>query len=281
VSLELKREEQGRRVCRLCGDEVERICARCGIDIETGDLVQEPASEPEGPQRDGTRPLRRRAARLLAIPRSAPQWVRRGFRESLQAWPATLVCLIVVGFLLSVQRIPFVNIILPAAGQLFASFVLTLLTIEHARGAREGHKASLETKGAFDPSVLGSSLLMALLLLPLYAGPFMGNPWVALAAGIPISLIFPAFLGALVTDSAEELSLSRLKQAVVESPHYLRTTIFSMACLLGGLAAVWLPVEEQAIWRAPLAVLGVTLAGTFSGLMRRDAETMIDEDDES
>jgi hypothetical protein len=279
MSLELAREPEP-RTCRLCGDPVDSVCARCGVEKATGDLVQEPAPPPSGPVRDGTRPLRRRAARLLDIPKSTRVWLRRGLGESLHAWPATLLCLVVVGFALSLQRIPWVNAPMPWPGQLLASFMMTFVTIEHARGAREGHKSSLDTRGAFDPSSLGLSLLMSLLLLPIFAGPFLGHGVVGVAAGIPAAFLFPAFLGALVTESAEELSFSRLKDALFQSPHYLRTTLLVATTLVGALLAVWLPQDGLALWRAPVAVLGASIAGAFTGLMRRDAETLIDEDAE-
>lgn len=278
MSLELERERPP-RVCRLCGDPTDGVCPKCGVDKNTGELVQEPEPPPSGPVRDGTRPLRRRAAELLAIPKSTRQWLGRGARESLQSWPATLLIMAMVGLSLSFQRVPWVNAPLPWPGQIMASFLLAFLTIEHARGAREGQKGLLDARGgAFDPSMLGVSLAISLFLLPLYAGPFMGSPWIAVLAGLPVTLLFPAFLGALATDSAEELGVSRIKQAIVESPHYLRTTLVSMWCLIGGLCAVWLPSDESPVWRAPLAVMGVTLAGTLCGLMRKDAETMIDDD---
>src|SRR5262249_11172767 len=157
---------------------------------------------------------------------------------------ATILCTCFAGGALSFQRVPWVNVPLPWPGQLMAAYILCFLTIEHARGAREGHKGSeLDAKGAFDPAMLGLSLLMSLMLLPLYAGPFMGSVWIAIIAGVPVTLIFPAFLGALVTDSMQELSLTRLKEAIVESPRYLRTTLVAMACLIGGLLALWLPSE--------------------------------------
>lgn len=292
MTLELQRAREP-RVCRLCGEPTpgaaaehardEFVCQRCGVDIRTGDLVNPPAPPPSGPTRDGTRPLRRRAARLLkALPKGTRQWLARGFKTSLQAWPASILCMFMIGVALSFQRVPWVNQPLPWPGQLAASFILAFLTVEHARGAREGNKAGIDTKGAFDPSMLGMSLMMAMLLFPLYAGPFMGSPWISIIAGLPVLLLFPACLGALVCDSADELGFTRLKEAIVESPRYLKTTLVSMSFLVGALLVVWLPSEQLALWRAPLAVIGTTIAATFCGLMRHDAECMIDDgsDDE-
>lgn len=276
MTLELERERPP-RVCRICGEPTDAVCARCGVDKETGDLVQPPVM-PVNPIRDADAPLRKRAAALLAVPKSTREWLRRGLRESLRGWPGTLLCLAVATLALSIQRIGSGDALIPWPGQLLASFMLTFLTIEHARGAHEGSNAGIETRGAFDPSALGPSLLMSLLLLPLYVGPWMSTPWVTALAAVPLVLVFPAFLGALVTDSLQELGLSRLKQAVVDSPRYLATTAVAMTCLIGGLAAVWLPSEQSALWRAPLGVLGATLAGSFCGLMRRDAETQVDDE---
>jgi hypothetical protein len=278
--LELQRAPE-EKSCRLCGDPFDDVCPKCGID-RSGDLVKPPAAASSGPVRDGTRPLRRRAARLLAesmMTASTRTWLLRALRESLQGLPGTILCGIFVGVSLSFQRIPWVNEPMPWPGQLMSAFVLSFLTIEHARGSREGQKGAMDTKGAFDPSQLGLSLLMAILLTPLYAGPFMGNPYFTAVFALPVILLFPAFLGALVTDSAQELSLTRLKEAIVESPRYLRTAVVAMTCLVGGLLAVWLPSDQSPLWRAPLAVLGATFAGVLCGMMRRDAECMIDDDD--
>ncbi|HZU98437.1 MAG TPA: hypothetical protein VFF73_17145 [Planctomycetota bacterium] len=275
--LELEREREP-RVCRLCGEPVDGVCPRCGVDKKTGDLVQEPEEEKRH-ERDGRRPLRRQAARLLAaIPEGTRALLWRGMKQSLAGWSGTLLCLFFVAVALSFQRIPWLNFPIPWPGQLCASFVLAFLSIEHARGAREGGEGALDTRGAFDPSVLGTSLLMSFLLLPLYAGPFMSSLPLALGAGIPIAIIFPACMGALITDSIQELSPSHLKEALFQSPFYMRTMLLSMIALVGGLLAVWLPSEESPLWRAPLAVIGVTFASALIGLLRRDAETMIDDD---
>ncbi len=281
MTLELQRAPEP-RTCRLCGDPFDDVCPKCGVDKQ-GDLVNPPVEPEPGPVRDGTRPLRRKAARLLAeqmMSASTRQWLGRMLRESLQGWPGTILCGVFVGVSLSFQRIPWVNEPMPWPGQLMSAFILSFLTIEHARGSREGQKGALDTKGAFDPSSLGISLLMAMFLTPLYAGPFLGNPYITAFAALPVSLLFPAFLGALVTDSPQELSLSRLKEAIVESPRYLRTTVVSMMFLIGSLVAVFVPSDESPLWRAPLAVLGTTFAAVLCGMMRRDAECMIDEDDE-
>jgi amino acid transporter len=283
VTLELEKERPHGGTCRICGTKTERICVKCGIDTVTGDLVAEPEGLPSGPQRDGTRPLRRKAAALLAaIPKSKRQWLRRGLRTSLQAWPGTILCSVMVGFCLSFQKIPFGNIPLPWPGQLAACFILAFLSIEHTRGAREGegHKTGIGTRGAFDPTMIGISLLMSMLLVPLFAGPFLSSPWLAGAVALPLLLIFPAFLGALVTDSAAELSPPRLKDALFLSPRYLATILIGMGSMVGSLLVVWLPSDQSAAWRAPLACVLMTIGATFIGLMRKDAETMLEDPDE-
>ncbi|MEZ0228374.1 MAG: hypothetical protein ACAI25_07090, partial [Planctomycetota bacterium] len=78
MSLELQRApDEGS--CRLCGDPFDDVCPKCGID-KNGDLVRAPAEREPGPERDGTRPERREAARRLAEKRLSAgtrQWLRR------------------------------------------------------------------------------------------------------------------------------------------------------------------------------------------------------------
>src|SRR5438046_552506 len=83
-----------------------------------------------------------------------------------EALPGTLACLAMVAFALSFRTVPHANQPLPWPGQLGATFVLSFLVIERARAAREGPGGRLDTTGAFDPSALGTSLLMAMLIWP-------------------------------------------------------------------------------------------------------------------
>jgi hypothetical protein len=105
----------------------------------------------------------------------------------------------------------------------------------------------------------------------------MSPPVLAIAGSIPFLFLFPALLGAFICDSWSELSPTRVKDALFESPHYFKTTFFSMLALTGALAAIWLPDESSPFWRVPLAIVGGTLAGALIGLLRRDAESVVEQ----
>jgi hypothetical protein len=277
VTLELAREERpASRTCRICGKTVpERICVDCGIDIETGDLVAPPAPPPE-PTRDGSRPVRREAAREDAkAPGTTRELLARGVAVSLDGLPGTIACLLIVAFALSFRTLPQGDAI-PWPGMFGATFVLAFLVIERARAAHEGPGGRIGTSGAFDPGALGSSILLAMLLFPLFAGTFGSGPVVGFGIGLPVALIFPGLLGALVCDGWSELAPDRLKDAFWRSPNYVGTTFYSMLALATSLSAVWL-VDGSPVWRAPIAVGFATLAGTLCGLMRRDAESVVQE----
>jgi hypothetical protein len=277
VTLELAREEPpASRTCRICGKAVAKICTDCGIEVETGDLVAPPAPPPP-PERDGSRPVRREAARVAAqAPTSTREILSRGLAVSADGLPGTLACLAIVAFALSFQVVPMVNAPLPWPGMLGSTFVLAFLVIERARAAHEGPGGRLETSGAFDPASLGTSMLCSLLLFPIFAGTFASGPLVGFGLGIPIALVFPGLLGALVCDGWAELAPDRLKDVFLRSPNYVGTTFYSMISLVISLSAVWL-VPGSAFWRAPIAVAFATLAGTLCGLMRRDAETVLED----
>jgi hypothetical protein len=277
VTLELAREEPpASRSCRLCGRPVEgHICTSCGVDLDTGDLVAEPAP-PAPPELDGARPLRREALAASAaeeIPRTSRELLRRGVIELSHGVPGTLACLLFVAFALSFREVPWVGDKVPWSGQLGATFVLAFLLVERARAAHEGRGGLMGSSGAFDPSALGSSLFSAALLLPVLAGMTASGPVVGLAAGVPFAFLFPAVLGALVCDGWQEMTPLRLKDAVVRSPGYLLTTFWVAVSLVLGLVPVWL-LDGSGAWRAPIAVLGIGLAGALAGLMRHDAETI-------
>lgn len=280
LSLELApQKEPARRVCKTCGQPSERICVRCGIDLETGDLVAPPEPDP-GPERDGTRPERRRLvaeAVFAEIPRTNGDLLKRGLIELSHGIGGTLVCLVMVGAALSFREIPVVGEKIPWSGQLLATYVLAFLLVEKARGAREGEGGLMGSSGAFDPSALGGSLAAAMLLLPILAGTFASNPVPAVAAGVPFALLLPAVVGALSCDGWAELAPWRLAQAAWRSPEYARTTLWTVLALVLGLAPVWW-LDGSGVWRAPLAALGVGLAGCLAGLCRKDAESVRAED---
>ena len=276
VTLELVREEPpSHRTCRTCGQSVDgRICVRCGIDLETGEPIAAP--EPPASERDGARPERRRLnaeAVFAEVPRTSGALLRRALVEMSHGIGGTIVCLAFVAFALSFREIPVVGAKIPWSGQLGATFVLSFLLVERARSAHEGQGGLIGSSGAFDPSALGSSLFAAFMLLPVLSGAFASGPVTGLAAGLPLALLFPAVLGALVCDRWDEITPLRLKDAIVRSPGYLRTTFWVALAVAAALVPVWL-VDGSGMWRAPIAVVGMGLAGCLAGLMRRDAESL-------
>jgi hypothetical protein len=119
--------------------------------------------------------------------------------------------------------------------------------------------------------------VVSVCLFPVLSGILTSGYTIALVGGILLALFFPALLGALVCEGWRELSPGRLKEALTCSPNYMKTALASGACLLLALGAVWL-VDGSAIWRSPVAVLGMSVGGALIGLMRRDAETLVSSD---
>ncbi len=263
--------------CRTCFQRwPEPLCRSCGIDLETGDLAAVPEGIPT-PERDGTRPLRREQAALEAeIPSSWREILRRGALEATKGPVGTLACFLLVTFALQVQGAKLGSMpLIPWTGQLAATFVLSFLLVEHARAAHEGERGAIGSSGHFDPSAIGSTLLTSVCLVPLLAGVFASNPIVGAAVGVPAALILPGILGAVTCDRWDELVPSRIQSAILRTPSYLATALLASLSLALGLAAVWLP-EGFSLPRAAGATAFVALSGSLSGLMRRDAETMIE-----
>jgi hypothetical protein len=278
VNLELAKEEARRPTCRICGLETDRVCTKCGIDIETGDLVAPPAETPEGPQRDGTRPERREALReQIVAPETLREIIERGLHQGTRGILGTGVGVVLALFALSFQRVPWTNQPIPWPGQLGATFVVAFLIVEHARAAREGEGGKFGTSGVFDPTVLGSTFVSAFCIFPILAGPFASEWWIGLCAGLPFALAFPALVGALVCDGFRELLPSNLKDAFLRSPNYAKTTLVVIVALCTALAPIWLLPDGAAGWRAPLCAFAAAFAGALIGLLRRDGETQLED----
>ena len=149
-------------------------------------------------------------------------------------------------------------------GQLMATFVCTYWLLERTR-------ASYQRGIDLDISQVGIGLLRALLLFPILVG-IGSTHWAALPVAAILAPLAPLLLGGVVADDPRELLPGSLWAAFRATSGYVRVAVVNALCLALTTAALWHHPEASGTWRALLATLGVTLAGTVVGIARRGAE---------
>lgn len=251
-----------RKFCRICSSwRASRVCPLCRIDLDTGDLVANPAPEDLGA------PIARDAASgrlaLVEAP-SLREWLRAATSQVVPSLPGSAVCFLLAWVALSFREIPLVGSPFPWPGRMLAGFACTVWLVERARAARA-------RSTDLDLVEIGGVLLRAAFVFPLLAGLASGH-WAALPVAVVLVPIFPLILGALVTETpVSELGPRDLLQAWGATAGYLRTMLWFALTLGLAIAAIgW--DDGPPLLRATVAALGVTAAGTLAGLARRSAE---------
>jgi hypothetical protein len=230
-----------RRSCPVCHQvRVTQVCAPCGVDVDTGELVQVPARPgPPAPLPD--------ARPLVALP---PFGARDLGRELLRGAPAALVAAVVTGCLMEFRFL---------GGHVTAGFALAVIVMTTARAARAepGRDRLVE---------LGGDVLRAAPLFFVLLGGTTSWP-----ATLAVSLAAPWLAGALASERPlRDLLPGPLWTALRRTP-LLRTGLLGALGAAGPIIAMIDP--ETLTWpKALVAAAGALLLGAVAGLGRRNAE---------
>lgn len=252
-----------RRACPVCLQiRVTDVCATCGVDVATGELVQAPAPPagvlPEPP------PSRERHVPLVWDRGDVLRGLKQGlFGGHLAAW-----------LIFSLQVIPAALFGMArqesTGGMELASRVVTLYLLAFVLVART--RAVVRMAPPYELEDVGASLLRAI-LVSVALWPALSGPGPAFA----VAGLLPLFLGALSSERPlADLSPVSLWLALRRSDGFLRATLWSLVVLGPALCA--LPVESPwALWRPPVLVLAATVAGVTAGHVRHSAEVRAPE----
>lgn len=255
-----------RRPCPVCRQvRVTKVCDPCGVDVDTGDLVQAPA--PRLAPAAGARRAERDAA-------PGAGWTARDVLATARRAP--FGTLVLAWLVFSLQLVPGTAAAIPAlsAGILpdpggpmaLPARVMTLFLVAYALVGRT--RGAVRGAHAWDLEELGAVMLRALLLL-FVLGPALLHP----LTGFAVAALLPLPLGALASERPLlDLAPASLARAAGRAPGDLaRATLWSVAALGPALVALH-HSTPLAAWRPVALLAGATLAGVAVGLARREAE---------
>jgi len=238
-----------RMFCRECGAwRKNAVCIVCGADLlEVGVFAYEEDVDERAP--GGVR---------------VRTFLRIALGEVLPSLPGSLVCLLLTGLALGYQTLPLDIGSLHWPGVMFSSYACAFWLVERTRAAKTNTPD-------LDLTNVGPTLIRALFLLPIFAGLALGETDVAVTVAVVLFPVMPLLLGAFAAEDWREWSPPALWTAFRATDGYFRYAFVSTLAMAAAVAALG-AIDHAAAWRAPVATLGVTVAGTLAGLARRSAE---------